>query len=129
VYSNWTSQVAANSFTEDFCFAIPYSNDANGATLTKAIKIVDDVMFAVESTSATVHVFDLAKGGVEVGVMTPSYQSGWVDTCYGLDAVRVVDAGGGGGLDGGSASYLIAVEEDWKAKTNVYVWDGQANRV
>ena len=50
MYSNWTSQVAANSFTEDFCFAIPYSNDANGATLTKGIKIVDDVMFAVACT-------------------------------------------------------------------------------
>ena len=51
--------------------------------------------------------------------MTPHAKSGWVDTPYGLDAIKLQADG----------RYVIAVEEDWKAKTNVYVWTPPAAEV
>ena len=93
---------------------LPYSS--GGPTVgsgkqVKAIKVVGKHVFAVEGTSAGVHVYDLSTRA-EIGVMTPHARSGWVDTPYGIDAIKLPDG-----------RYVVAVEEDWKAKTNVYVWE------
>jgi hypothetical protein len=63
--------------------------------------------------------YDLSKKGQKLGIMTPHAKSGWVDTPYGLDAIKLQADG----------RYVIAVEEDWKAKTNVYVWTPPAAEV
>lgn len=114
VYLNWSQQVLSRTFREEFCLQLPYSS--GGPTVgsgkqVKAIKVVGQHVFAVEGTSAGVHVYDLSTRA-EIGVMTPHARSGWVDTPYGIDAIKLPDG-----------RYVVAVEEDSKAKTNVYVWE------
>ena len=114
VYVKWSQQVLSGAFREEFCLHLPYSSGGphvGSGTQVKAIKVVGQHLFAVEGTSAGVHVYDLS-ARAEIGIMTPHARSGWVDTPYGIDAIQLPDG-----------RYVVAVEEDWKAKTNVYVWD------
>jgi hypothetical protein len=116
VYLKWSQQVVSGAFREDFCLQLPYSNGeltagSGSGVQVKAIKVVGQHLFAVEGTSAGVHVYDLSTRA-ELGIMTPHARSGWVDTPYGIDAIKLPDG-----------RFVVAVEEDWKAKTNVYVWE------
>jgi hypothetical protein len=78
----------------------------------KSFCTAGDRFFAVETRTATVHVYD-ANTGAKLGEMTPgpevAKESGWVDF---PDAIRAVRRKNG--------EYLVFVEEDWKGKVLVY---------
>ncbi len=87
-----------------------------GASVTnatiKSFCTADDRLFAVESRTAKVHVYD-ANTGAKLGEMSPgpevANESGWVDF---PDAIRATRRKNG--------EYLVFVEEDAKGKVIVY---------
>jgi hypothetical protein len=91
---------------------LPY-DPAKNVTI-KSFCTAGDAIFAVESRSARLHVYD-ANSGAKLGEMTPgpevARESGWVDF---PDAIRACKRRNG--------EYLIFVEEDAKGKVIVYRW-------
>ena len=89
---------------------------APGVSVTEAtIKsfcTAGNALFAVESRTAKVHVYNLSTGD-KLGEMTPGpevgSESGWVDF---PDAIHAYQRKNG--------EYLVFVEEDWKGKSIVY---------
>ena len=81
----------------------------------KSFCTAGECVFAVESRSARVHVYD-AGTGAKLGEMTPGpevgKESGWVDF---PDAIRAHRRSNG--------EYLVLVEEDAKGKIIVYRWE------
>jgi hypothetical protein len=100
--------------------ALPYQPETAarfpGASVTnatiKSFCTAEDRLFAVESRTAKVHVYD-ANTGAKVGEMTPgpevAKESGWVDF---PDAIRATRRPNG--------EYIVFVEEDAKAKVIIY---------
>jgi hypothetical protein len=74
--------------------------------------VAGELFFTVDCKKANVLVFD-NRTGKQLGTLKPGAEvkgeSGWVDFCDALRAARLNDG-----------SYLIFVEEDWKAKVIVY---------
>lgn len=102
--------------TPRYRIALPYQKESaeKKPIAIKSFCVADDAIFAVESRTAKVHVYD-AKSGNKLGEMMPgtevSGQSGWIDI---PDAIRAVRRKNG--------EYLVFVEEDWKGKIIVYRW-------
>jgi len=102
--------------------ALPYQPETKvktpGASVPnvtiKSFCTAGDAVFAVESRTAKVHVYD-AGTGTKLGEMTPgpevAKESGWVDF---PDAIRACRRKNG--------EYLVFVEEDAKAKIIIYRW-------
>jgi hypothetical protein len=82
--------------------------------------VAGDYIFAVETRSATVRVYDRASGG-EVGRLTPGKEvgstSGWVDVPMPVAAHRLA-----------SGEYLVFVEEDAHGKALMYRFTPPATR-
>jgi len=93
---------------------VPLVYDPAGGVTVKSFCTEGDAVFAVESRSARVHVYD-RNTGAKLGEMAPgpeiARESGWVDF---PDAVRAYRRRDG--------EYLVFVEEDWKGKIIVYRW-------
>jgi hypothetical protein len=57
VYRNWSAQASTSTYQEDFCVLLPYiagGGSVGAGTQVKAIKVVDNYLFAVEGTQAGV---------------------------------------------------------------------------
>ncbi len=95
--------------------SLPY--DPRNNVTVKSLCVAGDAVFAVESRSARVHVYD-RESGQHLGVLSPGpeifHESGWVDFPDAIRAFRRKDG-----------EYLIFVEEDWKGKIVVYRWKPQ----
>jgi DNA-binding beta-propeller fold protein YncE len=117
-FDNW----AKGNRTPRWRIALPYSPETKiktpGASVSnatiKSFCTAEGAVFAVESRSARVHVYDSATGA-KLGEMTPGpevgKESGWVDI---PDGIRAYKRSGG--------EYLVFVEEDAKGKIIVYRW-------
>jgi hypothetical protein len=95
--------------------ALPYDGKREPQVYIKAMCIAGDCLFAVESRDPErVFVYDARTGALR-GTMQPDEtvgkSSGWVDTPYGIRAVRRA-----------SGEYLVFVEEDLDAKVLLYRW-------
>jgi hypothetical protein len=113
---NWSR----GSRTPRYRVALPYQPETAarfpGASVTnttiKSFCTAGDRLFAVESRTAKVHVYD-ADTGAKLGELTPgpevAKESGWVDF---PDAIRATRRPNG--------EYIVFVEEDAKAKVIIY---------
>jgi hypothetical protein len=88
---------------------LPYQADK---LFMVSFHVAGDLFFTVDCKKARVYVYN-NHNGKHLGVLKPgpevNGESGWVDFCDALRATRLKDG-----------SYLIFVEEDWKAKIIVY---------
>jgi hypothetical protein len=91
---------------------LPYKPDS---MLMESLHEAGDLIFIVDCKLANVFVYD-KKTGKDLGTMKPGpevqSESGWVDFRDVLRATRLKDG-----------SYLVFVEEDYKAKVMVYHLD------
>jgi hypothetical protein len=89
---------------------LPFDPDNNLSM--KAMDVAGDKVFAVDSKTATVYVYNAITGN-SVTKLTPgpevNHESGWVDIPYGLRAYRK-----------STGEYLVFVEEDGKGKVIMY---------
>ena len=95
--------------------ALPYDGKRDAQVYIKAMCVAGDFVFAAESRDPErVFVYDV-RTGVLQGTMQPDAavgkNSGWIDTPYGIRAVRRA-----------SGEYLVFVEEDLDAKVLLYRW-------
>ena len=95
--------------------ALPYDGKRDAQIYIKAMCVAGDFVFAAESRDPErVFVYDV-RTGVLQGTMQPDAavgkNSGWIDTPYGIRAVRRA-----------SGEYLVFVEEDLDAKVLLYRW-------
>jgi hypothetical protein len=92
--------------------ALPYAPPDYGKMWLKAMDVAGDRVFAVNSPTAEVYVYDAATGA-SVTKLTPGPEvqgeSGWIDIPYGLRAFRRANG-----------EYVVFVEEVWKAKVIMY---------
>ena len=94
---------------------LPYDGKKDPQIYVKAMSIAGDYVFAVESRDPErVFVYNAHNGALQ-GTMQPDdtvgKSSGWVDTPYGIRAVRRANG-----------EYLAFVEEDLDAKVLLYEW-------
>ena len=94
---------------------LPYDGKKDPQVYVKAMSIAGDYVFAVESRDPErVFVYNAHNGALQ-GTMQPNdtvgKSSGWVDTPYGIHAVRRANG-----------EYLAFVEEDLDAKVLLYRW-------
>jgi hypothetical protein len=104
-YDRWSEGKTVPRYHVD----LPYEA---GRTFMVSFAVAGELMFAVDCKTARVFVYD-NRNGRELGAMVPGPpvhgESGWVDFRDALRAARLTDG-----------SYLVFVEEDWKAKVLVY---------
>lgn len=100
---------------------LPYDGKQDAQLFIKAMCIAGDYLFAAESRSPErVFVYDV-RTGLSVGTMQPGASvgksSGWIDTPYGVRAVRRANG-----------EYEVFVEEDLDAKVILYRWKPTGGR-
>jgi hypothetical protein len=104
-FDGWSGGPSAPRYVVD----LPY--DA-GRVFMVSFAVAGDLFFAVDCMTAKVFVYD-NRDGRQLGSLSlgPEVhrESGWVDFRDALRATRLVDG-----------SYLVFVEEDWRAKVLVY---------
>ncbi|MDJ0534554.1 MAG: hypothetical protein QNJ70_19080 [Xenococcaceae cyanobacterium MO_207.B15] len=104
-YDNWSSDKNLK-----WRIILPYEPESK--LIIKAVDIAGDRVFAVESRSAEVQVYDAITGEF-IMTLSPgsevSNESGWVDIPYGLRAYQRQNG-----------EYLVFVEENAKAKVLLY---------
>jgi sugar lactone lactonase YvrE len=92
--------------------ALPYQTATEPIKIIKAMDVAGDRVFAVDSRTAVVYVYDAATGA-SVTTLKPGLEvkseSGMIDIPYGLRAYRRANG-----------KYLVFVEEDAKAKIIMY---------
>ena len=103
-YDEWSKKPKLRYRTD-----LPYQADS---LFMVSFHVAGDLFFTVDCKKAHVYVYD-NRTGTLLDTMQPgpevSRESGWVDFCDALRAARLKDG-----------SYLVFVEEDWKAKVIVY---------
>jgi hypothetical protein len=103
-YDDWSTKPRLRYRTD-----LPYQADK---LFMVSFHVAGDLFFTVDCKQAHVSVHD-NRTGKFLGTMQPGpevgRESGWVDFCDALRATRLKNG-----------SYLVFVEEDWKAKTTVY---------
>ena len=106
-YDNWSTNKNVR-----WRVALPYAPAAQPITIIKAMDVAGDKVFAVDSTTAEVSVYDAATGAF-VTKLAPgpevNGESGWIDVAYGIRAFQRANG-----------EYLVFVEEDLKAKVLMY---------
>ena len=115
-FDNWSKNNRAPRYRVSLPYQPQTAATFPGASVTnatiKSFCTAGERLFAVESRTAKVHVYD-ANTGAKRGEMTPgpevAQESGWVDF---PDAIRAVRRKNG--------EYLVFVEEDAKGKIIVY---------
>ena len=106
-YDNWSTTKNVR-----WRVALPYQTAAEPIRVVKAMDVAGDRVFAVDSRTAVVYVYDAATGA-SVTTLKPGLEvkseSGMIDIPYGLRAYRRANG-----------KYLVFVEEDAKAKIIMY---------
>lgn len=106
-YDNWNTMRKMR-----WRVALPYDPSDDGKKWIKAMDVAGDMVFAVNSPTAEVYVYD-AVTGASVTKLTPgpevAGESGWIDIPYGLRAYQRANR-----------EYVVFVEEDAKAKVMMY---------
>lgn len=106
-YDNWTKDKKLR-----WRITLPYDPKANPMLIIKAMDVAGDRVFAVDSRTAQVYVYD-AGTGASITTLIPGPevqgQSGWVDIPYGIRAYQRANG-----------EYLVFVEEDAKGKVIMY---------
>jgi len=106
-YDNWSKQKKLR-----WRVVLPYDPAADPTKIIKAMDVAGDRVFAVDSRTATVYVYN-ANTGAFVRKLTPgpevAHESGWIDIPYGLRAYRRANG-----------EYVVFVEEVTKAKVIAY---------
>ena len=110
-YDHWSRPAPAPALR----ITLPYDGKRDARLYVKALCIAGNYLFAAESRDPErVFVYDVRTGMLQ-GTMQPDERvgksSGWVDTPYGIRAMRRA-----------SGEYLIFVEEDLDAKVLLYRW-------
>ena len=106
-YDNWIKDKKLR-----WRITLPYDPKANPMLIIKAMDVVGDRVFAVDSRKAHVYVYDAGTGAF-VAKLSPGSEvgkdTGWIDIPYALRAYRRTNG-----------EYLVFVEEDAKVKVVMY---------
>jgi hypothetical protein len=113
-YDNWSKKPRL-AFAVDLPLYSPVVAGGMGSGHSVAgFAAEGDYVFAVETFSATVRVYDAHNGG-EVGFLRPGPEvgntSGWVDVPHGITAYQR-----------SNGEYIVLVEEDLRGKVIMYRW-------
>jgi hypothetical protein len=106
-YDNWSTTKNVR-----WRVKLPYNPSANPILIIKAMDVAGDRIFAVDSRTAQIYVYNTVTGAY-LKTLSPGTevqgQSGWVDIPYGVRVYRRANG-----------EYLVFVEEDAKAKVIMY---------
>ena len=106
-YDNWSTTAKIR-----WRIALPYNPEANPMVIIKAMDVVGNRVFAGDSRTAQIYVYDASTGAL-VTKLAPgpevAQESGWLDIPYALRAFQHRNG-----------EFLVLVEEVWKAKVMLY---------